>query len=122
MNMSTITNASEGSQLITLEEIGRLVSQKGEPAETLANIVGLIQKQFDVDVCSVYLIQPDRANLVLAATVGLRPKRCRCWSAPPPSSPPSSARRARSSSSLPRPTSASGPWPGTSGGAGTRKR
>ena len=36
------------------------------------NVVALIAKRFEVDVCSVYLLEPDRANLVLAATVGLR--------------------------------------------------
>ena len=59
--------------LLTAEEIGRLVSQHGQPQETLANLVRLIQKRFETDVCSAYLLEPDRANLVLAATVGLRP-------------------------------------------------
>ena len=45
----------------------------GNPSETLTNIVELIQRRFDTDVCSVYLLEPDRANLVLAATIGLRP-------------------------------------------------
>ncbi len=58
--------------LWTLEEIGRLVSQRGNAAETLSNVVDLIQRRFATDVCSVYLLQPDRANLVLAATIGLR--------------------------------------------------
>jgi starch phosphorylase len=62
----------EESFLWTLEEIGRLVSTSGNPAETLDNIVHLIQRRFGSDVCSVYLLEPDRANLVLAATVGLR--------------------------------------------------
>jgi signal transduction protein with GAF and PtsI domain len=57
-----------------------MVSQKGDPAETLANIVRLLQNHFRSDVCSVYLIQPDRANLVLAATVGL-PRRVSAGSA-----------------------------------------
>src|SRR5246127_5471198 len=39
------------------------------------NVVGLIAKRFRTDVCSAYLLEPDRANLVLAATVGLR-KEC----------------------------------------------
>jgi starch phosphorylase len=69
----TSVSAYEGSVLWTLEEIGRLVSQSGKPAETLANIVGIIQKRFETDVCSVYLLEPNRAHLVLAATVGLRP-------------------------------------------------
>src|SRR6202007_2850018 len=50
----------------------RLVSQSGSPAETLTNIVHLIRRRFQTDVCSVYLLEPDRANLVLAATIGLR--------------------------------------------------
>jgi starch phosphorylase len=61
------------SLLWTLEEISHLVSNSGNPKETLANIVQLIQRTFDTDVCSVYLLEPDRATLVLAATVGLRP-------------------------------------------------
>ena len=64
----------EGSLVWTLEEIGRLVSQSGSASETLTNIVHLIQRRFETDVCSVYLLEPDRANLVLAATIGLRPE------------------------------------------------
>src|SRR5215204_6471374 len=60
------------SLLWTLEEISHLVSGSGNPAETLTNIVNLIQQRFITDVCSVYLLEPDRATLVLAATVGLR--------------------------------------------------
>jgi starch phosphorylase len=62
----------EDSALWTLEEIGRLVSVSGNASETLNNIVHLIQRRFETDVCSVYLLEADRANLVLAATVGLR--------------------------------------------------
>jgi signal transduction protein with GAF and PtsI domain len=40
----------------------------------LTNIVNLIQQRFGTDVCSVYLLEPDRSSLVLAATVGLRPE------------------------------------------------
>ena len=36
------------------------------------NVVALIAKRFKTEVCSAYLLEPDRANLVLAATVGLR--------------------------------------------------
>jgi starch phosphorylase len=62
----------EGSLLWTLEEIGRLISESGDASQTLTNIVHLIQQRFETDVCSVYLLEPDRANLVLAATIGLR--------------------------------------------------
>src|SRR5215203_901075 len=61
------------SLLWTLEEISHLVSHSGHPDETLANIVRLIQRTFESDVCSVYLLEADRSTLVLAATVGLRP-------------------------------------------------
>src|ERR1700677_643932 len=37
------------------------------------NVVALIAGRFQTDVCSAYLLEPDRANLVLAATLGLRP-------------------------------------------------
>jgi glycogen phosphorylase len=58
--------------VLTLEEIGNLGAQGGQPAEILMNVVALIAKRFRTDVCSAYLLEPDRANLVLAATVGLR--------------------------------------------------
>ncbi len=71
--MSTTVNPPQEPPL-TMEEIDLAISQKGSPAETLSNIVRLIQQRFETDVCSVYLIEPDRATLVLAATVGLRPE------------------------------------------------
>jgi signal transduction protein with GAF and PtsI domain len=64
----------EASLLGTLEEISRLVvSHTGDPAETLTNIARLIQQRCHSDVCSVYLLQPDRIHLVLSATIGLQP-------------------------------------------------
>src|SRR5262249_19079229 len=64
----------EGLVLWTLEEISRVVSRSGSPAETLTNIVHLIRRRFQTDVCSVYLLESDRSTLVLAATIGLRPE------------------------------------------------
>jgi glycogen phosphorylase len=64
----------DASQSLTLEEIGKLAGESGKPAETLMNVVALIAHRFHSDVCSAYLLEPDRANLVLAATVGLRPQ------------------------------------------------
>ena len=58
--------------VLTFEEIADLATDGGKPAETLMNVVALIAKRFRTDVCSAYLLEPDRANLVLAATVGLR--------------------------------------------------
>ncbi|HEV8487143.1 MAG TPA: alpha-glucan family phosphorylase [Blastocatellia bacterium] len=72
--MGEIATIYEGSFLWTREEISRLVSQNGNPTETLTNIVQLIKSRFEMDVCSVYLLEADRTNLFLAATIGLRPE------------------------------------------------
>jgi len=65
-------HASEGRSVLPLDEVGKLAGDGGHPAEMLTNVVALIAKRFRTDVCSTYLLEPDRANLVLAATVGLR--------------------------------------------------
>src|ERR1022692_4099173 len=58
--------------VLTLDDIASLAAGEGQPAETLMNVVALIAKRFQTDVCSAYLLEPDRANLILAATLGLR--------------------------------------------------
>src|SRR6202040_577460 len=63
------------SDVLAVEESAKLAAGGGKSAETLMNVVALIAKRFRTDVCSAYLLEPDRANLVLAATVGLR-KEC----------------------------------------------
>lgn len=67
-------SGESASPLGTLDDIARLVSENGDPAETLRNIVGLIHQRFATDVSSVYLLEADRMTLVLAATIGLRPE------------------------------------------------
>lgn len=77
INESTVIGSGDSSQsslLLVLEEISHLVSKTNEPSATLATIVRLIQGRFGTDVCSVYLLTPDRASLVLAGTVGLKPE------------------------------------------------
>ena len=66
------TTSRDASHVLTLEEIANLTAEGGKPAETLMNVVALIAKRFGTDVCSAYLLEPDRSTLVLAATVGLR--------------------------------------------------
>ncbi len=73
-NMSQPAPAHDENYVLTLEEIGNLAAEGGNSAETLMNVVALIAKRFQTDVCSAYLLEPDRANLVLAATLGLRPQ------------------------------------------------
>ena len=70
--MTQPADARDANYVLTLEEIGNLAEASGKPAETLMNVVALIAARAKTDVCSVYLLEPDRANLVLAATVGLR--------------------------------------------------
>ena len=70
--MSQASETYEMTRVFASEEIGQLMEENGKPAETLMHVVELISRHFKTDVCSAYLLEPDRANLVLAATVGLR--------------------------------------------------
>jgi len=72
--VSQTLHVRDASYVLTLEEIHNLAKDGGKPAETLMNVVALIAGRFKTDVCSVYLLEPDRANLVMAATLGLRPE------------------------------------------------
>jgi phosphotransferase system enzyme I (PtsP) len=64
----------ESSLLLTLGEVTQLVALSHDRAQTLNNIVALIHRRFQTDVCSVYLLEPDSGELVLGATVGLDPR------------------------------------------------
>src|SRR5688572_9281834 len=68
----TYAIADDYARLWPHDDVAQLVSRSGRPAETLANVVALVQNKFATDVCSVYVLEADRANLILAATVGLR--------------------------------------------------
>jgi starch phosphorylase len=65
---------SNSSHVLTLEEVTHLTEDGGRPADTLMRVVALIASRFRTDVCSAYLLEPDRSNLVLAATLGLHPR------------------------------------------------
>ncbi|MBS0263483.1 MAG: DUF3417 domain-containing protein, partial [Planctomycetes bacterium] len=71
---SSPQDTQQASFLLALEEISHLVAQTQTPAATLSKVVELIQGRFGTDVCSVYLLTPDRQNLVLAGSQGLRPE------------------------------------------------
>jgi hypothetical protein len=45
----------DADYVLTLEEIANLAADAGKPAETLMNVVALIAKRFQTDVCSAYL-------------------------------------------------------------------
>ncbi len=52
-------------------DVAGIVSRSHDLAETLDNVVDLVAKRLDADVCSVYLTEPDLGHLSLAATMGL---------------------------------------------------
>ncbi len=72
--MTQFYEATDERLVLTLEEITSLTEEGGKPADTLLNVVALIATRFRTDVCSAYLLEPDRSNLVLAATLGLHPQ------------------------------------------------
>src|SRR5581483_2837380 len=56
-----------------VQEIGKLPINTNKPAETLMSVVELIARRFRSEVCSAYLLEPDRANLVLRPRLGCAP-------------------------------------------------
>src|SRR5271170_6295455 len=72
--MTRSHEATDASHVLTVEEVRNLAEDGGKPADTLMNVVALIATRFNTDVCSAYLLEPDRSNLVLAASLGLHPR------------------------------------------------
>lgn len=64
-------NSADIRQL-TIDETANQLAGDDQAEALLANIITNIANRFKVDVCSVYLLEPNRAHIVLAATVGLR--------------------------------------------------
>jgi starch phosphorylase len=69
-----VSSSADASHVLTRDELANLAEQGSKPADNLMNVVALIATRFNTDVCSAYLLEPDRSNLVLAATLGLNPK------------------------------------------------
>ncbi|KAF0221572.1 MAG: phosphotransferase system enzyme I [Geobacteraceae bacterium] len=57
--------------LRTLEDISVIILHSHDLQETLDNIVNLVAKRMDSDVCSIYLLEEDGVTLTLKATKGL---------------------------------------------------
>ena len=74
--MTQSYEATEATRVLTREEITHLTEEGGKPADTLMNVVALIATRFNTDVCSAYLLEPNRSNLVLAATLGSSCAKC----------------------------------------------
>jgi len=54
-----------------LGEIGKIITEYDNPEDVLAKIVSRIAFRFNVDVCSIYLINKETGELILRATQGL---------------------------------------------------
>ena len=67
----TLTEESPPDRVTLLADVASLVSRSHDLDETLGNVVDLVAKRLDTDVCSVYLTSGDLAHLTLAATKGL---------------------------------------------------
>lgn len=72
--MSEYHPNTETSLESSLSEILEARNPDGRSRETLMELVDLALERFGADACSIYLLEPDRANLVLAASRGLRPE------------------------------------------------
>jgi starch phosphorylase len=72
--MTQFYEETEADPVLTSDDVRNLAEAGGKPADTLMNVAALIAARFRVDVCSAYLLEPDRSNLVLAATLGLHPR------------------------------------------------
>ena len=55
-----------------LEDVGKIMTESVRPHMALEKIVELVAGKFNIDVCSVYLMDTDKQFLILQATVGLR--------------------------------------------------
>ncbi|HZV80816.1 MAG TPA: GAF domain-containing protein, partial [Geobacteraceae bacterium] len=61
----------ESLGLRTLEDISTLILHSHDMQETLDNIVNLVAKRMQSDVCSIYLLDDDCETLRLQSTKGL---------------------------------------------------
>ena len=62
---------TESLGLRTLEDISTLILHSHDMQETLDNIVALVSKRMESDVCSIYLLDDDGETLRLQSTKGL---------------------------------------------------
>lgn len=52
-------------------EFDVIAARPDDPAQALTEMVRVVANRLNVDVCSVYVLEPDGEHLVLAATMGL---------------------------------------------------
>ena len=67
------TPAMDRDNIRLLADIAGIIGSSRGPDETLQRIVEQVASRFNVEVCSVYLLDEEEDELVLEATVGLNP-------------------------------------------------
>jgi phosphotransferase system enzyme I (PtsP) len=65
------SNLPTADRSTLLADVASIVSRSHDLDETLDNVVDLVAKRLDADVCSIYLTEPDLRHLLLSATMGL---------------------------------------------------
>jgi phosphotransferase system enzyme I (PtsP) len=60
--------------LTILEDISTLITHSHDLQETLQNIVTTIRDRMEAEVCSIYILDPQKKRLTLRATMGLDPE------------------------------------------------
>jgi len=58
-------------RMSVIGKISAIIADSGRPEDTLQKIVEIVAGKFNTDVCSIYLFDVGKDNLVLKATVGL---------------------------------------------------
>lgn len=56
-----------------LADVSEIVSRSHDLNETLANVIDLVAKRLDADICSIYLSDADMRHVTLGASNGLEP-------------------------------------------------
>jgi phosphotransferase system enzyme I (PtsP) len=60
--------------LSVITDLSRIIADSNDPEITLHEIAQLIASTYGLDVCSIYVLTPDKKHLSLKATVGLHPE------------------------------------------------
>lgn len=73
MNPKNRSKSDHSLGLSTLQDISALILKSHDLDETLSNIVDIVARRAQSEVCSLYLLENDQQTLTLRATRGLDP-------------------------------------------------
>jgi phosphotransferase system enzyme I (PtsP) len=61
----------QSRRISVIATLSRIIAESPEPRTSLQQTVRLLAETFSIDVCSIYLLERDRQQLTLMATIGL---------------------------------------------------